>query len=596
MTTPVRRKRWQIAPAAPPDLLRGDTGFSPMLAQVLYSRGLHDVPSMTRFLSARHSDSGRFLTYPSRERGSLDLIVSRILKAIRLHEKIVIYGDFDADGVTSTVLMVQALRALNANVVPYIPHRVDEGYGLNNEALLKLKHDGAQLVITVDCGIRSVDEAEFSQQHGLDLIITDHHSIGQEVPRALGLVNPKLASWYSEPMLAGVGVAYRLAEMLLTIAPKNGRQLARPLEAEDLLDLVAIGTVADLAPLDSEENRSLVQRGLRVLNEGRRPGLRALMQVSGVQEGTATAQTIGYALGPRINAAGRLESAMLAYALLTAENERDATPLAEQLQALNIERQELTRAAQNAVREQLQAQGSFDQLLIFAAGDFKPGIVGLVAGRLTEEYYRPSIVMEHGIDESRASCRSIPQFNITHALDQCADLLVRHGGHAQAAGFTVRNEHIDALKARLNAIAFEQLAHQDLMPTLAIDAVLEPELVTPMLCEETAQLEPTGYHNPLPTFATFRLRVTSARTMGKEGQHLKLKLTRDGMTFFEAVGWSMAAQRPAEGSWVDIAYQPEINHWTDRTGFSRHDLQLKLEDIRPSQDEPAPDVVPAGTA
>jgi single-stranded-DNA-specific exonuclease len=592
MSSPTQRKDWQIAPAAPPDVLARYAGVSPLLAQVLYNRGLRSPAEAAHFLAAASAEGGRFLGYPSKARVSIDAVVQRIVRAVKKREKIVIYGDFDADGVTSSVLMVQLLRALDANVHPYIPHRVDEGYGLNNEALLKLKRDGAQLVITVDCGIRSVDEVAFSKRHGLDIIVTDHHSIGAEVPPALGVINPKLAPWYSEPMLAGVGVAFRLAEMIAAIVPHSGLRWVRPLELDDLLDLVAIGTVADLAPMNRYENRALVKRGLQIINEGRRPGLCALMQIAGVQAGTATAQTIGFALGPRINAAGRLESAMLAYALLAAESERDALPLAQQLQALNVQRQELTRTAQAAVRAQLEADDALDTPLIFAAGDFRPGIVGLVAGRLTEEFYRPAVVMEHGEGESRASCRSIPQFNITDALDRCANLLVRHGGHAQAAGFTVRNEHIAALRERLTGIADEAFQGQTLVPRIAIDAVLEPMLLTPALCAEISGLEPTGHENALPILATFRLRVAEARTMGKDASHLKLKLTRDGLTHYDAVGWSMAAALPARGAWVDVAYQPEMNQWTDRDGFTRTDLQLRLVDIRPTD----PDEVAAAHA
>src|SRR5690606_39061877 len=270
---------------------------------------------------------------------------------------------------------------------------------------------------------------------------------------------------YTEDMLAGVGVAYRLAEALLTIEGNSGRNGRKLPDPDELLDLVAIGTVADLAPLDRPENRALVRRGLEVLNNTNRPGIRALMEVAGLRSGSILAMHIGFALGPRINAAGRLDSADTALQLLLTDDESEAIGLAQKLQALNTQRQELTRAAQEIIRQQLESEGLLDAPLIFAGdSDFKPGIVGLVAGRLTEEFYRPAVVMEYGEEESRASCRSIPEFDITSALDKCAGLLVRHGGHAQAAGFTVKNENIPALREQLMELAHNALHGQELKP------------------------------------------------------------------------------------------------------------------------------------
>jgi single-stranded-DNA-specific exonuclease len=274
-------------------------------------------------------------------------------------------------------------------------------------------------------------------------------------------------------MLAGVGVAYRFAEALLTVA--NGTDRNKPaISPEMLLDLVATGTVADLAPLNRPENRILVRRGLEVLNRAQRPGIQALLDVAGIKAGGVSAMSIGFGIGPRINAAGRLESAMVAYDLLSSDDPQQALQWAEQLQALNTKRQDMTREAQETVRMELEKQGEMDNALIFASHEgFLPGIVGLVAGRLTEEFFRPTVVMELGEHESRASCRSIPQFDITRALDRCADLLVRHGGHASAAGFTVLNENIPALKKRLIDIAENELQGQQLLPNIEIDAELD---------------------------------------------------------------------------------------------------------------------------
>jgi single-stranded-DNA-specific exonuclease len=341
--------------------------------------------------------------------------------------------------------------------------------------------------------------------------------------------------------------------------------------------LVAIGTVADLAPMNRPENRALVRRGLEVINTANRPGLRALMNVASVEPGNISAMNIGFALGPRINAAGRLESAMIAYHLLSSLDESQGGELAQQLQTLNNQRQDLTRAAQELIRERIEDQ-QLDVPLIFASDrNFRPGIVGLVAGRLTEEYFRPTVVMEEGDTESRASCRSIPQFDITRALDQCADLLVRHGGHAQAAGFTVLNQNIPALKQRLTELAYDRLAGQELRPSLEIDAEADIHHLSEALVAELALLEPTGYMNASPTLMSRNIRVLECRTVGKDNNHLKLKIARAGQPPLDAIGFNLGDWARAMPDRIDVAYQLEINQWN---GY--RNLQLNLQDIRPA--------------
>ncbi|MFN8528220.1 MAG: single-stranded-DNA-specific exonuclease RecJ [Anaerolineae bacterium] len=549
------------------------------MAQVLYNRGYTNPEDAVRFLKADDLLSGAFLTHKRGRDAHIDRAVSRIRAAIARKERIIVYGDFDADGVTSTVLLVEALSSLGANVTPYIPHRVDEGYGLNGDALLKLSREGAKLVITVDCGIRSVEEVEEGKAFGLDIIITDHHSLGPEIPNAFAVINPKMIdSQYSEPMLAGVGVAYRLAEALMTVNSrfsKNGDHRP-PLDPDYLLDLVAIGTVADLAPMNSIENRALVRRGLAIINANKRLGINALIDVAQLKNGAIRSESIGFGIGPRINAAGRLASAMEAYHLLSSADEKKAIELAQMLQNLNVQRQELTRQAQETIRLQLEEHGETDTPLIFAShASFQPGIVGLVAGRLTEEFYRPAVVMEEGAHESRASCRSIPQFDITSALDQCAGLLVRHGGHAQAAGFTVLNENIGALRSQLTDIARETLAGQELRPTLDIDAELDPAWLSLNVAEELLELEPTGHGNPPPLFMTRGLRVIDVRTVGKDDKHLKLKLARPGLPPVDGIGFHMGEWAGKMPNCIDVAYQLEINEWNgNRT------VQLNLQDLR----------------
>lgn len=567
-------KHWLVAPAAEPGYLQQYQGINPILAQILYNHGLTDPAEAHSFLYADDLTKGSLLATRRPQNSAIDRALTRVRAAIKQQEQIVVYGDFDADGVTSTTLLVEALKRLGANAQPYIPHRVDEGYGLNSEALLKLARNGARLVITVDCGIRAVQEVEDGKAAGLDIIITDHHSVGAEIPNALAVINPKLDDCgYNEDMLAGVGVAYRLAEALYRVAAGSTRNGAPP-NADDLLDLVAIGTVADLVPLNRLENRMLVKRGLALINRAQRPGLRALIDVSGLKPGGIGAEQIGYGIAPRINAAGRLESAMIAYDLLAADDWTQAAMLANQLHGLNTQRQELTRAAQELVREQLDDTLSLP--LIFASDKhFQPGIVGLVAGRLVEEFFRPAVVMEEGETESRASCRSIPQFDITGALDQCAALLVRHGGHAQAAGFTVLNENVALLREKLTSLAHDALDGQDLAPTLDIDMELDAAYVTLSLAERLLDLEPTGHGNPTPVFVTRNLRVQDFRTVGRDDNHLKLRLSRRGGAPIDAIGFGMGEWAKQMPRYVDVVYQLTINEWNGNRSEQMTVLDLR---------------------
>jgi single-stranded-DNA-specific exonuclease len=566
-------KDWVVAPSAAPDFLRQFRGMSPHLAQVLINRGFETPEDAYRFLYAKD------VTHNPFDMTDMDKAVGRIRRAIKNHEAIAIYGDFDADGVTSTTLLVQALRALNANVRPYIPHRVDEGYGLNREALQKLAKSGVKLVVTVDCGIRSIDEIEDGKAIGLDIIVTDHHSLGPELPDAFAIVNCKHGD-YPEPMLAGVGVAFKLVQALIMAERRNskpnGNNQYAGVPLAELYDLVAIGTVADLMPLDRLENRVLIRRGLEALNKAERPGVRALLEVAGLQPGSITASSIGFTLGPRINAAGRMGDAIFAYNLLSAPNMTEAKKWADELQRLNTDRQEITRTAQNEVSEWLEQEETEGKSLIFYKSDtFSPGIVGLVAGRLTEEFFRPAIIMEQGETESRASCRSIPQFDITNALDQCADLLVRHGGHALAAGFTVTNENIPALRERITQLAEETLKGQTLRSTLNIDLELNIHALTRELVDELQLLEPCGSGNTQPIFMVRNVHVAEHRTVGKDARHLKLRLSRASQPPMDAIGFGLGGWANHMPDRIDMAFQLEVNEWQGRKR-----LQANLKDIR----------------
>lgn len=563
---------WNIAPEAPAPYIERmqKHGIHPVLAQALYRRGFETPEEALAFLGHYEEDDN-----PFRMKGMLDAVY-RLRLAIRRKEPIAVYGDFDCDGVTATVLLTQALRRLGAEVRAYIPDRVDEGYGLNSPALKLLAEQGVRVVITVDCGIRSIREVEDANSYGLDVIISDHHSVGPELPPALAVLNPKQPGCpYPEKMLAGVGLAYKVAQALFMEAQRRGYKGGGGWRPDDWLDLVAIGTVADIAPLRGE-NRMLVRSGLKLLNQPERPGLQALYGAAGIKPGRINSTTIGFVLGPRINAAGRLRSAMLAYNLLDASDMAAAGPLAQELNALNQERQQKTLEMQAWAEQSFDGVPEDEPLLFAADPRFEQGVVGLVASRLTELYYRPSVVVQVGEHESHASCRSIPEFHITHALDECHDLLERYGGHAAAAGFTVRNENLEELNERLWSLAAETLADRELIPTLEIDAELKLGQLTLELADALQKLEPTGEGNPQPVFVTRRVLVKGRYPVGSDGQHLKLQLS-DGTTTVEAIAFRQGDQLDTLPEIVDVAYTFEVNEWN---GTRR--VQMNVRDIRPA--------------
>jgi single-stranded-DNA-specific exonuclease len=563
-------KRWILPSTVPPEHRNSFPHLHEAVVQILYNRNIRQPEQIQALMYQEAPLHDPFLLQ------GMDVAVARIARAIRDGERIAVYGDFDADGVTATALLTQTLQALGAIVAPYIPHRVDEGYGLNISALDNLAGRGASLIVTVDCGIRSFTEVAHSNRLGLDIIVTDHHSVGSKLPPALTVINPKQSGCqYPFKGLAGVGIAFKLAQALLkTVAPPAGG--TQPLHEEHLLGLVALGTVADIVPLTGE-NRSLVQRGLRELNAPKRQGLQSLLTSAGVKPGRVNSMAIGFMLGPRINAAGRLQSAMLAYHLLMTRDPERASHYASQLDHLNRERQRLTIEATEQARTQvLDESGSVPYLLFAVSPSFKSGIVGLVASNLTEEFYRPSIVVEQGDEESRASCRSIPEFHITHALDTCAELLVRHGGHKMAAGLTVRNENLPALQERLQAIAGQKLAEADLVPKLQVDAelTLGPDLYA--LYDQLARLEPFGEGNPEPVFVTRELQVGQQRAVGADSQHLSLTV-RNGGAWWNAIAFRRGKEAGQLPERIDLAYHLDMNEWN---GQKR--LQLVVQDWRPS--------------
>lgn len=572
-------KRWLIAPPAPASHLARFPNMHPIMVQVLYNRGITDPAEAASFLKGEGGEGNPFSLFGVGE------AVTRLRRAIRTGEPIAVYGDFDADGVTATALLVQTLRELGGNAYPYIPHRVDEGYGLNKEALTYLAQIGTRVVVTVDCGVRSLEEAVHAHRMGLELIVTDHHSVGTQLPEAVAVVNPRMPQHpYPFGELAGVGVAFKLAQGLLrSNARAPLKRGAVSLEEEDLLDLVALGTVADLAPLLGE-NRSLVHKGLALINRMERPGIEALCRQSGLRDGAVNTEAISYVLGPRLNAAGRMDHARIAYQLLETAYLTEAEMLAARLDHLNQQRRQLTLEMYKRARELALAEAGEAPLLFAAAPDFPAGIVGLVASKLTDEFYRPSIIVETGPEFSRGSARSIPEFHITEALDECADLLIRHGGHAAAAGFTIASHKLGELAERMRQMAAERLAGLELTPLLSIDAEVRLSQLSGELVRQLMLIEPCGCGNPRPLFLSRNVQLKGQRCVGGDGQHLRLTLFDDGVT------WDGIAFK--QGEWagklpdrVDIVYHVEVNEWN---GEQR--IQLNIRDIRPANME---NLVPA---
>ncbi|MBI4267103.1 MAG: single-stranded-DNA-specific exonuclease RecJ [Chloroflexi bacterium] len=553
--------RWNLLPPVPDGHALNNSGLPPLVVQLLYNRGISVSAQLESFLNADSRLSGDPFLLPD-----MSEAVARVYQALLSGEKIAIYGDFDADGVTATALLVQGLSSLGGLVTPYIPHRQTEGYGLTTSALENLARQGVSLVVSVDCGITNLAPVRRARKMGLDVVITDHHTPLAEIPPAVAVVDPKLArSAYPFRELAGVGVAFKLLQALLQSLGKSG-----PLE--NLTDLVALGTIADMSPLVGE-NRYLVKAGLKLLNAVPRPGIRELAAQARLSIGRLDAEEISWVLAPRLNAAGRVAHALASYDLLMTGSTEEASRMARWLEEKNAERQELTAIALARAREQVAAQGVLP-LLVAGDEDYPAGIAGLVASRLVEEFYRPAIVVRVGERMSSGSCRSIPEFNIVAALGQCQHLLSQYGGHSQAAGFTLLTRNLPRLEQRLREIAAAGLADVDLRSRLDIDAQLTlPELAGNTF-QLTRMLSPFGRGNPLPIFLSRRVEVIDRRNMGNSGEHIRLKLKQGGMVW-DGVGFGLGDAELA--GYLDVVYNLEVDRWN---GEER--LRLNILDLVPA--------------
>jgi len=570
--------RWSISPAQPvlAENLAAISGISPLLAQCLLNRGHSEPDIIRRFLEPKLRDLADPFLLPN-----MDTAVTRLFQAREHGEALVIFGDYDVDGVTSTALLREVFRRLGWQANHYLPHRMDEGYGLSADGVANcLKKFPVPLLLAVDCGSTAVETIARLQQQGVDVIVLDHHQVSTPAPAARALVNPQLPASSSHlpssfTELCSVGLAFKLAHALV----KRGRELNLAGFAEfdlrPLLDLVALGTIADLVPLVGE-NRILVTSGLSRLETTQRPGLLALKQVAQVNRAVGTYE-VGFQLAPRLNAAGRLENAAAALDLLLAQDAAAAQPLASTLDAHNRERQQIERGIAEQVIGAVRARFNPTEDYVIVEGQllWHIGVVGIVASRVVREFYRPTLILGGDAGEWRGSGRSIGGFDLAAALRECDDLLIRHGGHAMAAGITIQPDKVDALRQRLNNLARVTLKPEQFQPVLHLDAAVHlGDLTLPGLAE-LARLEPFGQGNSPVQFLAQNLRLQRPPIrMGKEQQHAKLFVT-DGHDTCEAVLWNAANNLP-EGTF-DLAFVPQINNYN-----ARQSVQLKVLDWRPA--------------
>jgi len=536
----------------------GIANFPPVVAAVLAARGI-----TTRLQADLFYKPHLAADYDPLELPGMPEAVARVRQAISAHELIALFGDFDVDGVTSVAILHEGLARLDARTMNYIPDRFREGYGLNFGAVKKLRERGAGLMITADCGISSVAEVTYANQLGLDVVILDHHTVPEELPPAVAAVNPKrLDSPYPFNELAAVGVSYRFLQVLF-------EDFGRELPAADFIDLVALGTVADVAPL-ADENRRIVVDGLAEMHRGLRPGLDALARVAGTPPERFTAETLGFAIGPRMNAAGRIEHANIALDLVLARDAVSGRHIAEKLDQLNRLRQQQTEEAFAIAEEAIGAAN--DPLVMIGSDRIHAGIVGLVASRLADRLHRPAIVYERGPDDSRASARSIPEFDIVSAIRKEKDLLVRHGGHRAAAGFTVRNENLDLLRERLTNTAAELLDGEQLRPVLDVDVETALSQISGLDIKGLMRFEPCGQGNRRPVLLSRGMHVLNARPVGSDQSHLKLTL-KDGLTTWPAIAFRQADAKLADR--VDVVYSLTREWRSER-------IELEVLDFAPT--------------
>ena len=569
--------RWSLAPSQP--LLTGqlirELPLSPLMAQCLVNRGVASKAEVSEFLNPRLKLLADPFLIPN-----MDAAVERLWKAREDNERLLIYGDYDVDGVSSTALLVEVLTELGWTVKPYLPGRFDDGYGLSEVSLEKcLEQFKADIVLAVDCGSTAVEAIEFLNDKKIDVLVLDHHQVSTPPPEPFAMVNPQLSDDYPNfQELCSVGLAFKLAHALVKRGRQEGLQKERDLDLKQYLDLVALGTVADLVPLTGE-NRKLVRSGLEQLGETTRPGLVSLKKISNVS-GPVTVFNIGFHLGPRLNAAGRMDNPDASLNLLLAKDRYEAEKAAETLDNYNNERRKIerdisTQAVEN-VRERFDPEKDF--VIVEGNMEWHLGVIGIVASRVMREFYRPTFILASDGDGWKGSARSIEGFDLAEAMRGCDDLLNDHGGHAMAAGVSVKPGRLDAFRERINEIAKKIITPEMFQPPLKLDAGTDLSELTLLHIEEMSQLEPIGQGNPEIQLLVPELTLSSPiYRMGRDKQHAKFWVT-DNHDASEVLAWNLKPEDEPKDTF-DIAVAPQINDFNDR-----RTVQLKLIDWRPAKD------------
>lgn len=563
-------KQWKLYDDVPNlTELQNELKISKMAAAILWHRNIRTVAAARKFL-----EPGSQPFYDPFLLADMDKAVARITTAIENEEKIVVYGDYDVDGMTATALLLHNLQKLGARASFYIPDRATEGYGFNLKALEKIAAGGAQLLISVDCGISSVDDVA-KMAGKLDIVITDHHLPSEKLPMAIAVVNPHREDCpYPDKNLAGVGVAYKLSQALY-------QKLANKDYSEDL-ELVALGTVADVVPLLGE-NRRIVSEGLKLMKNSSFAGISELIKVAGLENETNfTAAHIGFRLAPRLNAAGRIGSPIKGVRLLLADNQADAQHLAAELDRLNTERQTIEQdILARAEAELANIDVSSLPAIIVAGENWNVGVIGIVASRLVDRYYKPTIVMSiQPNGDCKGSCRSIEGLHMFETLGECREFIKQYGGHAQAAGLTVELNKLREFKQAFCAAVSQKLTAKDYIPKVTIDFEILPEDLTFELVDELASLEPYGAANPKPLLGARSIRANSARAIGANGQHLQFQVGNPKNPL-KALFWNMSEYAGiVNAETIDMAYSPAVNKWQ-----GRRTLQCMVDSISPSDSE-----------
>tara|TARA_Y100001936_G_scaffold253041_1_gene315494 strand:- start:1534 stop:3249 length:1716 start_codon:yes stop_codon:yes gene_type:complete len=535
--------------------------YPPIIKHLLHLRGLYENSEAEEFLSISNTLFENPYTLPDIENA-----IKRLHEAKLQKETVAVFGDFDADGVTGTALLVKALQRFGLNTLSYIPHRVSEGHGLNKDAINKLEKENVKLIITVDCGVTNLEEIAYAKSLDIDTIVTDHHLTAEYLPDAVAIINPHAKnSSYRYDHLTGVGMTLKLSQALLQPSLQESWSVG-------LMELGAIGTITDMAPL-SKENRYIVDRGIKDLRNTKSLGLKTLLAKARVPLDSVNASTIGFTIGPRINAAGRLNHADIALELMLTEDSERAQKIVEELDSYNLERRGLTEETFKEVLSEIPSPTP--PVIVVGNKRFNPGVIGLVAGRISEQFGVPAAIFSIDNGQVMGSCRSRSEFHWSSALEQCDDLLIRHGGHAQAAGFTCLADNLAELTMRLESIASETRtdANQELSEN-TIEAEVEPTELMGKTYEYLSMFEPHGIDNPNPTFLLRNAKVLKVTKIGKVGAHFKLSVLVNGTTW-DAIAFK---QNWIDGTeFVDLVYSLEIDQWQ-----GRKQLRLGVKDYTPS--------------